>query len=522
MALSYAPDGAGGQGGYSLSIALEPFDFNNAAGFRRYPDAVIVHQLEGYAVSPNNAQPQWGARLGLYHSTFSHFSVPALEDWAIYDALPDTGGVSFAQLQNDTGLSGGELRERLNQLHQAGFVLRENEGIDLRLNITPQESELYVNVTEGCNFTCPGCATAADVIPPDQAQTLDEDKIELFLKAYLRSSAERGLQHVKVKWAGGEPTLKGAWRIVQHGAEVLKQLTHEYPDISISQVLLTNGVYLNSERVAWLKDHDFHVAISLWGTERLQDQVRIPRHKMESYDRIIGNVRMVHEAGLRYNLSYVLTPENAYDCADFVTSIWDTQHPDFLGQGWTDAPINCGFSFYRPNNGSLFADDAYKIMASGLKMGFARMLDMIRCGIHLPDLHRLDYLSLFTTTPVPCGAGQTYLALGAKGVAPCHEGLYELEDNVARINAGENLFDIAKGYFGDQHQKLFSTNIEFAQDDVLAWHGGQGCPRLAMDENDGKLGKASSTEALYLDIYKDMLALEAERQIAFLKQQSAV
>ncbi|MCP4371114.1 MAG: hypothetical protein GY797_23815, partial [Deltaproteobacteria bacterium] len=231
---------------------------------------------------------------------------------------------------------------------------------------------------------------------------------------------------------------------------------------------------------------------------------------------IIENIRQLHKAETRFNVNYVLTPDNALDFPDFLSMMWDVEHPSFIGRnGRNKQPIPLGINFFRPQSLAQLKSIAksYQVMENGLRLGFARTLNMIKRGINIQPLRTIDYLNLFNLTTIPCGAGFSYLAMGVHGVAPCHEGLFMMKSNLERIKQGENMFDLASEYFKGEQELLHSPNITFEKGQNLMFHGGQGCPRLAKKENNGKLGVAASTSKFYNAIYEELLSLETMRQL---------
>ena len=124
-----------------------------------------------------------------------------------------------------------------------------------------------------------------------------------------------------------------------------------------------------------------------------------------------------------------------------------------------------------------------------------------------------DYLRITSSTIRSCGSGLNYIAVGPEGVSDCHEGLYNMRSNIEEIKKGRNLFDISEKYMN--HEPIKSAfDIEFStKDELLKFHGGQGCPRVAIDEHNGNIKKASSVEFLYKNIFDELLSLEVMKAI---------
>jgi hypothetical protein len=160
----------------------------------------------------------------------------------------------------------------------------------------------------------------------------------------------------------------------------------------------------------------------------------------------------------------------------------------------------------------------YRTMLKGLRAGFSKIHKMIDDGIELQPLSKIDYLDLFSLLPTTCGSGHIYVAVNSDGVANCHQGLYDLKNNLDRIFDGENMFDVVLDQYENKSEKLLASNISYenkdVKTDILRYHGGAGCPRLAQKENNNELGHVASTSWFYEQIFEELLCLEAKRQLA--------
>jgi sulfatase maturation enzyme AslB (radical SAM superfamily) len=500
----------------NIQLDIAPLKLSDDSKLSLYSDCVVIHALDDYIVVDGEVTKQLGKRIGIYHPLISRVLVPDEFEWNVIDQLSRSSSISMRQLEQHYNGQFSRVADILAEFRHFGLVLEETEQLNFDIQPEYNAAELYINITERCNFSCPGCATASDLIAPSQARSLNRSTTKLFLERFFHACAEKGITQSRVKWAGGEPMLKDSYQIIVATQETIQQLRRLYPDISLKQVILTNGVFLNNEKIDFALKHNMHVSVSLWGTALFQDTARRPRNKRETFPYIIENLRKLHESGGSYNVNYVLTPENAIDFPEFISIMWDVEHPNFVGKNWRNKePVPLGINFFRPQTQAQIEDvfESYRLMENSLRFGFARILDMIKRGINVQSLHNIDYLSLFSLTTTPCGSGFNYIAVGPEGAAPCHEGLFRMKPNLDRITQGENMFDIVNEYYQHDRELLHGTNIEFKEGKRLKLHGGQGCPRLARMENNGNLGTAASTSTLYNAIYEELLSLETMRQI---------
>lgn len=468
------------------------------------PNIVVVRKIDRYEEKNGQTKPIFGERLGIYHPFLAKIFLLDKLEWKVFDSL-------LARDENSN--------KTLDFLHKNNIVLKNGEETDFQITPSFDSSEMYIKTTEGCNFSCPGCATSSDLIPASQAKLLTVDLARLFLESYIKSCSQKKIKSADIKWAGGEPMLQGAFRVVESCQQIIKKLQNKYPEVKISQTILTNGVFLTEDKIDFCAKNDIHVSVSLWGTEKFQDKMRHPRNKMETFPIIINNLKKLMQKGGSFNVSYVLTPQNALDFPNFLKIMWDTQNLDYVGNSWSKKePLPLGIGFFRPQTKMQVEvmKKGYKLMENGLRQGFAVILDLIKKGVKVPPLHKIDYLDLLNVITTPCGSGFTYVAVGPEGATSCHEGLYKMKNNLERIKKGENLFDIVNQDYKKDRKLLFGPNIKFNKGQILALHGGQGCPRLAKEENSGKFGKASSTSILYEAIFHELLSLETMRQLKVL------
>jgi sulfatase maturation enzyme AslB (radical SAM superfamily) len=478
-----------------------------------------INTLEGYNIKGDVAQPLWGPRLGLYDPLEPAFNILTKDEWKVYDQIAE--GKLLSEVKN------AGVAKTLRTLLANHIVLDTTEQSSTKkhnsikkatVNRT-KNSEIYVKLTEGCNYSCPGCATSMDVVKPAEAVTLDQKTLELLLESYFRSSVEKGFYKTKVKWAGGEPTLANAFPLIVNSQPFLKGMLKKYPKLTIDQVIITNGVFMTKEKVDFAKKHHMHISVSLWGTTDLHDKIRRPRSKKEGYPTIVENIKYIIQSGISFNVNHVFSSLNSAHFADFLDTVWNPKSATFIGKGVTYKPINLGIAIHRaqtPHDAILAKQELQKLITD-LRKGFAKIYELLNSDVPLQPLNRFDYLDVFGLSNRTCGAGVNYVGVGPEGAAPCHEGLFAMQHNIDRIKAGENIFDVANEEYVKTGQLLETANMNFGstRKAFLMAHGGAGCPRLAKLEHNGQMGYASSTSEIYDALFEEVLALEALRQLKF-------
>lgn len=505
--------------GIGVSYPLEGL----AARYQPYGRLAIVRELAGYADAPDARMPLWGDRLGVYHPVTSDITALDQKAWQVLDAI----GSSEAADSTIT-LADATAHSITTALVERHIIIPQGERIHLPFttDVTPQE--LYIETTEACNFGCAGCAVGVDRYEAGLARTMDETLLDQLLERTVVSGQEKSMNNLHIKWAGGEPLMPRPFRLLQHGQEKIRALRELHPSIDITQVIISNGAYLTEETVTQIKamDENMLVSVSLWGLGETQDTLRGARRERDKFPNIVSGIQRLHEAGITYNIHHVVTPENAEEFGNFIRSAWDTQSASFLAKGWNwpegKQPLPLTISFFRPQTPEQLAmlnGGGYAAMVNGLRGGFAVIHELINRGLDIPAIDRIDYLQLFRVIPTVCGSGFNYLAAGPRGIAPCHEDLFLMQPNTDKLGS-TNVIDLANQTYIKERDQLIGINIANPRVDdttaqILALHGGTGCPRTARVENGGLLGTAPSiAPELYAPIIPELLSLEAMRRMA--------
>jgi len=491
-----------------------------------YPHTMVIRELVGYSQNGTLLEPIWGNRLALYHPIKSELIRLGDEGWAVFDAFGQ-GSQDLAVVADQTGLGIERTKEIADDLQTRWVLLPA--GQEMSVTIQPdfgKEAEVYVETTEACNMRCGGCAMGADRYLAGQAQTMKTDTLQTHMENVTRSVSEKGMKRLRFKWAGGEALMPISRKLLKEGQVIIESLRSQYPNLEISQVILTNGTHLSEEEVAELKEWDAHVSVSLWGLGEANDIARGVRRERDKYPNIIKGIQRLHEAGISYNINHVVHPGYAAQFGEFIRAMWDTEDETFVGRDWNWSgerqPIPVGIAFYRPQTEKQLKalnNFGYKQMVEGLHGGFAVMRELISRGIPIQPLDKIDYLQLFGVIPAPCGSGFNYMAIGPRGVSSCHEALFAMPDNMADIRNGTNMVDLANSEYAGRRAQLMGPNVKFSGSDptinlALSVHGGTGCPRTTKAEHNGELGYAASTaQALYEPIIYELLSLETMRRI---------
>ncbi len=405
----------------------------------------------------------------------------------------------------------------------------------LNINQFHPETELYLELSESCNMNC-ACAVGVDQMKmsghiPEQ---MSPQTLEIILRGLFNAQEKLRLQNpekdsIKIKYAGGEPLFPKNLALIGQAQSILNELRKEYPEIKFRQIILTNGLLLSDKVVDLIKKNDIHVSVSLWGLGDDNDKERGMRKGFNSSDRVLNGIKRMVEAGVTFNINHVVSPSNAHKLASFVEKMWNVNSPDFVGKDWNfvdgKKPLAVAIQFLRPQTAEhlqTLLQGGTDAMINGVNKMFETAIRLMKDGIYIPGLRKVDYLQSFDgVTGFTCGSGINYVAAGPRGVANCHEGLYGMDSNLKELEGGVNPLDLANSMY-KSIAGIASVHRDYSEIDPsmhlpLALHGGGGCPRVENLSNESNFGITSNTftKKVYAGIFDKYLEFEATRRLTF-------
>ena len=151
-----------------------------------------------------------------------------------------------------------------------------------------------------CNLRCRYCYTGRKF---DRAMSLDVAR-----KAVDFGLAHSTTGHLTLSFFGGEPLLEiEAMQAVVSYAERRAQETSHSLAFSIS----TNGTLLDEHRLSLLRDHAFHVQVSIDGAAAAQNLTRPYEDGRPSHDHVTANLRRLVAENLLEQIVAVIDPTTA-------------------------------------------------------------------------------------------------------------------------------------------------------------------------------------------------------------------
>lgn len=262
------------------------------------------------------------------------------------------------------------------------------------------ELTVWLHITNQCNLRCEYCFVDKTI------HKMNWDIAEKSIDAIHRSALYSEFKSVKIKYAGGEPTLN--FRILRHA--------HEYTTakfrgsgIKIREIVLTNATYLDAEKVNYFAANSIDVMVSLDGLGIYNDIQRHSANGKGSFQDIEAGLKLLATRNIRPTISITITNKNCHAIPKLTQ--W------LLAEGF---PFT--FNFYRENQysvdiGELVFDDANIIRSLFLAYDEIEknppaysILGMLSDRAYLAHAHSHT-----------CGVGNSYLVIDHNGqVSKCH------------------------------------------------------------------------------------------------------
>ncbi len=278
---------------------------------------------------------------------------------------------------------------------------------------------LWLHLTARCNLRCAYCYAPrgdADMSPEVGRAAVD---------GAIRSAQAHGFRALKLKYAGGEPTLNlPTLRAVHEHARARAAQT----GLELREVVLTNGTAITPALLTWLRDEGIRLAVSLDGIGPAHDGQRMAAGGDGSFTAVAGGVERALALGLTPHLSITVTAHNVDGLAGAVAFALDRGLPFNL-------------NFVRPAPGCPDLTPAPERLIAGLRAALSEIerrlqsaicpLQSAICNLQSAICNLLDRCDFGFPHRYPCGAGHAYLVVGPEGtVARCH---MEMERTVGTL-----------------------------------------------------------------------------------------
>ena len=347
----------------------------------------------------------------------------------------------------------------------------------------------WLHITNSCNLRCKYCYLAKT----EEAMTAEVGRAAI--DALLRSAELHHYPAIKLKFAGGEPSLNFPLilELQEYAATQAAQR-----GIRLESVVLSNGVGLTKPQLLQMQASGIELMISLDGMEKEQDAQRTFANGASSFRAVSNTIERAQALGTTPYISATISGQTAAGLADLV--------------GWLlerDLPFS--FNFYRESKYSTnykeLELDETKII-NGMKAAF-RVIEA-----NLPPRSLLgsliDRSDLSVAHHKTCGVGENYLVIDPQGqIAKCH---MEIERPITTIYTADPLAVIRAETSGIQNL-LVEEKEDCRACQWKHWCTG-GCS-WATFRATGRYDTKSPNCQIYKALYPEAIRLEGLRLLRY-------
>jgi uncharacterized protein len=177
-----------------------------------------------------------------------------------------------------------------------------------------------------CNLDCAYCfyLHKQDLLAQDKKPRMSEAVLEQHIRQTLEANTGPS---VVFSWQGGEPTLMG---IDFFQRVVNLQLKHKKPGQVIENDLQTNGILLDADWCAFLKQHGFLVGLSIDGPAELHDEYRYTKGGTPTFERVLAAADLLHQYQVPFSALCVVNRKNARRPIDVYRFLRDRIRPRLI------------------------------------------------------------------------------------------------------------------------------------------------------------------------------------------------
>jgi uncharacterized protein len=156
-----------------------------------------------------------------------------------------------------------------------------------------------------CNLDCAYCFfLSKEALYPNDRQRMSEETLEQYIRQLLESHRTPS---VTVAWQGGEPTLMGL-DFFKRSVELVQQ--YRRPGQQVAYTFQTNGVLLDDDWCAFLKEHDFLVGLSVDGPKETHDRYRVNRGGQGTFDQVMLGLSHLRAHAVDFNILCTVNAAN--------------------------------------------------------------------------------------------------------------------------------------------------------------------------------------------------------------------
>jgi uncharacterized protein len=176
-----------------------------------------------------------------------------------------------------------------------------------------------------CNLDCKYCFfLSKELLYPNARTRMSDDVLEAYIKQRMSQHGERD---INIAWQGGEPTIMGL-DFFKRAMDLVSQ--YRRPEQNVIHTIQTNGLLIDDEWCAFLKQHDFLVGLSVDGPREMHDAFRVTKRGGGSFDLVLRAWESLRQNGVACNILCTVHSANADHPLDVYRFFRDEMGAEFL------------------------------------------------------------------------------------------------------------------------------------------------------------------------------------------------
>src|SRR5579884_1475304 len=462
----------------------DQLDYTSVTKHLCYSDAITFRQA-----APLYTQSQAQDRMLVCRPTGSgQIAVLDAEAFALLERFRTP--TSISQIYQDTpAFTHAQIENAVMLFQQTGFLHDTQQPAWTPQPCEPDTLSAWIHVTNACNLRCPYCYLHKTADP------MSDDTTRRSIEAIFRSATRNHYRRVRLRYAGGEASLRTAQVLALH--EYATELAQRH-EIELYAFILSNGVYLAPRTIEQFKEQGIGVTISLDGIGEYHDSQRPFLNGRGSFKYVERTIQRLLEQQLKPFISVTVSRRNLAGLPELLQYLLERQ-------------LSFSLNYYRDNECASSTHDLQyenEEMITGMRAAFAVIEQQLPRHRLLGSL--LDKANLQAPHQRTCGVGHNYMVIDQNGkVAKCHA---DIAHTVTTIDADDPLQYVrddktgVQGYSVEEKEGCRSCTWR-------NWCTG-GCPLLTYRAT-GRYDIKSPNCSIYQALFPDVLRLEGLRLLTY-------
>lgn len=347
----------------------------------------------------------------------------------------------------------------------------------------------WLHLTSACQLACDYCYR------PHSGGEMSAKVGRLAVDAVFRSALAHDFTTVKVKYTGGEPTLRFPLLIALHRYAADQAARYE---LELDGVVISNGVDLTPQMIETMQRLNIRLALSLDGIGHYHDSQRHFADGRGSFGAMSRTIDRALSAGLVPDISITVTGRNADGLPELMAWVLERDLPFSL-------------NFYRENDQSASQTDLRleeECIIEGMLAAYKVIEEKMPRHCLLASL--ADRANLATPHLRTCSVGHSYLVIDHRGhVAKCQ---MDMANTVTTIHDRDPLARVRESSDGIRNLPV-DDKAECHNCQWRYWCAG-GCPLQAYRAT-GRYHVKSPNCNIYRALYPEVIRLEGLRLLKY-------